>query len=65
MLKDLRCDNDERVWECAYAAAFVQQLPLQRGAGHAWTEVYSRAADLASAVADQAVTQLRALRAGP
>lgn len=60
MLKDLRCDNDERVWETAFAVAYVQsfrQLQPSRGLAAPMT-----AAMEADKLADLAVGSLRALR---
>jgi len=60
MLQGLRCDNEERVWECAYATAFVHLLFKARGEGR--SNEGAVVAYLAQDIADDAVLRLRAMR---
>jgi hypothetical protein len=61
MLKELRCDNEERVWEATYAVAYVEAFRRHEGAGYGLHTSVAAARD-ADLVADLAVTSLRALR---
>jgi hypothetical protein len=62
MLKGLRCDNEERVWETAFALAFVLERGALRGQGYSGAGVFDRAGELAEAAADSCVMRLRCLR---
>jgi len=63
MLPELRCDNEERVWECAYATAFVAlKLKYREQRGGESEAATSLAAYGAQDAADEAVQELRRMR---